>query len=204
MRKEGPTSGPGRFGSLSHLALRFAGSLSPAAPSIAGEAWARRWLSREEQDLWGRQSNQDRRHAIEVAHTAAGMLGDRDGAGVPTEVIVAALLHDVGKVEADLGTFGRVAATVAALLLGRDAVGAWAGDKPGAEAEAAAGVGVVGGGFRRRAGRYVRHDERGARLLVAVGSAPSVVTWTREHHLPPTMWTLDPGVTSVLKAADGD
>lgn len=183
------------FGSLRHLAVRFVGSLSPAAPSVAGEAWARNWLTPAERELWARQSNADRRHAIEVAHGVAGMLGDPDGAGVPTEVLAAALLHDVGKVEAGLGTFSRVVATAVALAVGRERVAAW-------DAE----TGSAGGrrGWAGRCGRYVTHDRRGAALLAGAGSAPFVVTWAREHHQPEDTWTLDPALTAVLKAADGD
>lgn len=177
------------FGSASHLARRFVTSLSPAAPSIAAEAFARHCLTPAEVELWAQQSHADRRHAVEVAHTAAAMLGDADGAGVARVVLVAALLHDVGKTSAGLGTFGRVAATLAALALGRDQVAGWAGGRDG---------------WRARAGRYVTHDERGARLLAAAGSDPFVVAWAREHHRPEDTWTLDPALTRVLKAADGD
>lgn len=182
----------GGFGSLPHLAVRFTRSLSPAAPSVAGEAWARNWLTPAEADLWARQSNADRRHAIEVAHETAALLGDADGAGVAREVLAAALLHDVGKAEAGLGTFGRVAATLAAMAVGRDRVAAWDRED-----------GAVGG-WRTRAGRYVTHDRRGARLLAGAGSDRFVVTWAREHHQPQETWTLDPALTAVLKEADGD
>lgn len=197
MRPESPVAGRG-FGSWRHLALRFARSLSPAAPSVAAEAWARNWLTPAERELWARQSNADRRHAIEVAHDVAGMLGDADGAGVPTEVLAAALLHDVGKLEAGLGTFGRAWATLAALAVGRERVAAWA------PAEGAPGGQQGGVGLRGRYGRYVTHDRRGARLLAGAGSAPFVVTWAAEHHQPEETWTLDPAFTRVLKAADGD
>ena len=182
----------GGFGSLPHLVVRFTRSLSPAAPSVAGEAWARNWLTPAERELWARQSNADRRHAIEVAHEVAALLGDADGAGVAIEVLAAALLHDVGKVEAGLGTFGRVTATLAALAVGRERVATWDREE-----------GAVGA-WRARAGRDVSHDRRGARLLAGAGSDRFVVTWAREHHQPQETWTLDPALTAVLKEADGD
>jgi hypothetical protein len=206
----------GGFGSLGHLAGRFAGSLWPGAPSIAGEAWARHWLNPGEQALWARQCNQDRRHAIGVARDVGVALGDGDGTGVPRSVIAAALLHDVGKIESGLGTFSRVGATVAAAVLGRLRVAAWgssasASPASGSSASAASsgaaavpGAAAGEGGWRERAGRYVTHDARGAALLEAAGSAPFVVTWAREHHQPESTWTLDPALTAVLKAADGD
>ncbi len=198
-------SGPrlGGFGSLGHLAVRFVGSLWPGPPSPAGEAWARHWLNPAERELWARQSNQDRRHAIGVAHDVGLALGDADGAGVAREVMAAALLHDVGKVESGLGTFGRVAATVLAAALGRERVAGWAALPDGA----ADGWRVAAwrvAAWRARAGRYVTHDVRGGGLLVAAGSAPFVSTWAREHHQPEAGWTLDPALTQVLKAADGD
>jgi hypothetical protein len=191
----------GGFGSVGHLATRFAGSLWPGAPSVAGEAWAVHWLAPGERALWAKQSTQDRRHAIGVAHDVALALGDRDGAGVAGVVLAAALLHDVGKTSSGLGTFSRVGATVVAAALGRERVAAW-----GSSAASAASAASVGGvaGWRVRAGRYVSHDALGAALLVEAGSDPFVVTWAREHHQPESTWTLDPALTAVLKAADGD
>jgi hypothetical protein len=168
--------------------VRFFGSLSPLPPSTADEAWARHWLRPGERELWGRQANADRRHAVGVAREVAAELGDPDGAGVAREVLAAALLHDVGKIEAGLGTFGRVGATVAATVVGRDTVAAWDG-RPG---------------WAGRAGRYVTHDRRGGALLSATDSAPFTATWAREHHQPEATWTLSPTLTAVLKAADGD
>jgi hypothetical protein len=190
------SAGPhlGGFGSIGHLAVRFAGSLWPGAPSIAGEAWAGHWLSPTEQVLWARQSNQDRRHAIGVAHDVGLALGDGDGTGVARPVIVAALLHDIGKISSGLGTFSRVGATLVAAALGRERVAAWAGSSSPSSF----------GRWRGRAGRYVSHDALGAALLVEAGSDPFVVTWAREHHQPESTWTLDPALTAVLKAADGD
>ena len=82
--------------------------------AVAGAARRRRrgvgrasWLAPGERELWSRMSNADRRHAIEVARR---FVGRRPDATRPE--MAGALLHDVGKVEADLGTFGRVVATV--------------------------------------------------------------------------------------------
>jgi hypothetical protein len=95
-------------------------------------------------------------------------------------VLAAALLHDVGKVSSGLGTFGRVAATVAGLVRPR------ARDGDG------------------RVARYLRHDELGAAMLAAVSSDPLTVAWAREHHLPPQRWSLEAPVAQVLNAADDD
>ncbi len=90
-----------------HLARRFAGSLSRRPPDAHREAWARSQLLAGELALWQRMSAVDRRHSIEVARRFRAIVETATRAEV-----AAALLHDVGKVESDLGTFGRVVATV--------------------------------------------------------------------------------------------
>ncbi len=90
-----------------HLARRFATSLSRQPPSQDDEAWAEHWLLPSEVELWRRMSNADRRHAVLVARRFL----DRRPTADRSEV-AGALLHDVGKVEAELGTFGRVVATI--------------------------------------------------------------------------------------------
>src|SRR5439155_19397161 len=107
----------------------------------------------------------DRRHSSAVARRAGG----------PEEVSAAALLHDVGKVEAGLGTFGRVLATV-----------------------------IGPGRAKGRMATYLRHDQIGARLLAEAGARPLVVTWAAEHHLPPERWTVPREIADRLKSADDD
>jgi len=158
-----------------HLVGRFAGSLRPGGPSAGEEAWAASWLGESEQALWRRMSGPDRRHAVGVARQVAVDVADRP-------VLAAALLHDVGKVESRLGTWGRAAATAAALILGRDRL--------------ATGPG--------RAARYLRHDVLGAALLEEAGSDKLTVAWAREHHLSPDRWTVPADVGAALKAADDD
>lgn len=92
---------------VGHLARRFAGSLSRRAPSPEDESWAAGHLTAGERALWGRMSDADRRHSLQVARRFAAR---RPGA--TRAELAGALLHDCGKVEAQLGTFGRVAATV--------------------------------------------------------------------------------------------
>jgi hypothetical protein len=92
---------------LVHLTKRFTGSLSSREPDAHREAWARDQLLPGELALWVRMSAADRRHSIEVARRFRAIVE------TPTrDELAAALLHDVGKVECGLGTFGRVAATV--------------------------------------------------------------------------------------------
>lgn len=92
---------------LGHLARRWVGSLSCRPLSAADDAWATGFLSPAQAELWRRMSNIDRRHAVQVARRFTALRPQATGAEV-----VGALLHDVGKIDAALGTFGRVIATV--------------------------------------------------------------------------------------------
>ncbi len=90
-----------------HLVKRFVGSLSSAAPAPADERWAQDQLVPGEVALWRRMSNVDRCHAIKVAQRFIDVR-----ATATRDEIAAALLHDIGKLESNLGTLARVAATV--------------------------------------------------------------------------------------------
>ncbi len=161
----------GIVGRLRHLGRRFFTSLWPRGPAALDEAWTRSRLQPGEVELWARMSGPDRRHAVAVARRVEKALG----AATTRPVMAAALLHDVGKVEAGLGTMGRVAATV----LGRSE-----------------GTG--------RMATYLRHDRIGAGLLEGAGSDPLTVAWARQHHLAPSGWTVEPSIAHALKAADDD
>lgn len=167
-----------------HLTKRFFGSLWPAGPSQASEEWVGSVLSADELRLWRRMSRADRRHAVGVAREVERQLGHE--AGRP--VVAAALLHDVGKVSAGLGTYGRVVATLAGAAAGRSMADAW----------------TEGKGFTRRVGLYLRHPDLGADMLALAGSDPLTVTWAREHHLPEEEWTLPASIARALKTADDD
>ena len=90
-----------------HLAARFVTSLPPTPPSVEDEVWADEHLLSTERELWVQLSNQDRRHSIGVAQRFDDARG-----GASRAEIAGALLHDIGKIECGLGTFGRVAATM--------------------------------------------------------------------------------------------
>lgn len=107
--RRAPASAAGivKLDELPHLARRFAGSLSRKAPEPHREAWAQSQLLPGELALWQRMSAQDRRHSIEVARRFRAILET-----ATRDEMAAALLHDVGKVDSGLGTFGRLAATV--------------------------------------------------------------------------------------------
>lgn len=173
------------FGSFGHLAARFFGALDPRGPTPAEEEWATGWLLAGEQALWRRMSGPDRRHAAGVARDIELRLGRTPG----REVMAAALLHDVGKVESGLGTFSRVAVTLAAMAAGRDRLVRAGRARPG---------------IRGRVARYLDHDRVGAELCSAAGSDPFTVAWAGEHHRPPASWSVERPLGDALKAADGD
>lgn len=167
-----------------HLTKRFFGSLLPIGPSREDDEWATSQLLEGEVALWQRMSAQDRRHAAGVARRTVDTLGER----ADRPVIAAALLHDVGKVDSQLGTFHRVVATLSAAVAGRETAELW----------------VRGSGITRRIGLYLRHPEIGGDLLAMAGSDDFTATWAREHHLPEDMCSLDTELASALRDADDD
>ena len=167
-----------------HLARRFVSSLWPGGPGAGGEEWAGRILLERERELWRRMSGPDRRHAVAVARRVERRLGHE----ATRPVLAAALLHDVGKVAAGLGTYGRVVATVAGRASGRAMAREWSKAK----------------GFTRRVGLYLRHPELGGDMLELAGSDPLTVAWARQHHLPEDDWTVDRRLGEVLKSSDDD
>ncbi len=166
-----------------HLALRFARSLQPGPPAPLDETWAQSFLSDGEQTIWQRMSKPDRRHAIGVARAVV----DTFGGEVDDQVVVAALLHEGGKVVSQLGTVSRVGATLFWAVIDESRASRWL-DAPSA--------------LRRRLAQYRRHPQLGALLLAAVDSDVLVVSWAGEHHLSPDSWTVDPEIANVLKACD--
>lgn len=167
-----------------HLARRFFGSLVPAGPRPADDEWARDQLLERERALWARMSRADRRHAVRVARAVERALGHE----ASRPVLAAALLHDVGKTASGLGVYGRVVATLAAAVAGRDAADDWSRSR----------------GFTRRVGLYVRHPELGGDMLRLAGSDPLTERWARQHHLPRAEWAVPTHVGDALKAADDD
>lgn len=167
-----------------HLVRRFFGSVIPGGPSATDATWATEQLLPGEVELWQHMSRVDRRHAAGVARRTERALG----AQAIRPVLAAALLHDVGKVDAGLGTYGRVIATLSAKVAGRDQAEAWSHAT----------------GFTRNVGLYLRHSEIGAESLEMAGSDPLTVSWAREHHLPESQWTVPVEVGHALKAADDD
>jgi hypothetical protein len=167
---------------LLHLVRRFFTSLLPIGPKAADDVWARTLLSEAEQELWSRMAKVDRRHSVAVARRVEAELGER----ASSPVLPAALLHDVGKTIPDLGTFGRVVATLSEMAAGEDTARHW----------------IETRGFTRRVGQYVLYPELGVDLLRLAESDDLVIAWSREHHLPEAEWTVPVELGRVLQAAD--
>lgn len=92
---------------IAHLAKRFVLSLVPSQVQEIERQWVHSVLTPSELDLWNKMMAQDRRHSV--------MVGRRFVKHRPTATqseIAGALLHDVGKSVARLGTFARVIATL--------------------------------------------------------------------------------------------
>lgn len=172
------------MGGARHLARRFVGSLRPGGPSASDQAWVDEVLLPGEVELWRRMSGPDRRHAAGVGRRVERALGHE----ASRPVLAAALLHDIGKVESGLRTYGRVIATLSAKVAGAEMAHAWRRQR----------------GFPRRVGLYVLHADLGGDLLELAGSHPLTVAWTREHHLPEDHWTVPKHLADALKAADDD
>jgi hypothetical protein len=148
-----------------HLARRFVTSLWPAAPAPADDAWVRDILDAEPYALWRRLPNHDRRHSIVVARRVQRALDGTDHHG-DDRWLAAALLHDVGKLDARLGVFGRVGATLAGAAGGLDMAAIWSEKR----------------GITRRVGLYLRHPEIGADHIRVAGGPDTAARWAAVHH----------------------
>ena len=92
---------------IAHLAKRFVLHLVPSQVHEIERQWVHSVLTLSEFDLWNNMMVQDRRHSVMVGRRFVNLR--------PTASqgeIAGALLHDVGKSAARLGTFARVLATL--------------------------------------------------------------------------------------------
>ena len=124
---------------------RFIGVLRASPLSPAEQRLVSQRLTREEADLFWAQDPVDQRHAYEVAERVAVAAAEPD-------VVVAALLHDVGKRHSAVGVIGRSLATML------DAIGA-----------------PMPADWRR----YRQHGELGAADLAAIGASPLAVAFAK-------------------------
>lgn len=164
---------------VAHLATRFFTSLRPRVDG-ADVAWAQLILTPAELTTWRAMSRADQSESLAVARRFARAAGP----DVAPKFIAAALLHDVGKTDAHLGTVTRVGATVVAGVVSHGRARRWP----------------------NRVGRYISHDDRGAEVLAAAGARPDAVAWAGAHHRR-HQWP-DTGIPTeiceLLAAADGE
>jgi len=131
----------------------------------ADRAWARSILTPVEFDLWSGQAPHDQSHTVRVARRVEIRLASTAHAG-DTLWPAVALMHDVGKREADLTLFGRVVATLAARVVSVDRARRWMGS---------------GRKTKRRLGLYLLHGEVGAALIRKAGGREPIAAWTEVH-----------------------
>ena len=174
---------------LRHRIPRFFSSIRPGPAAVADIEWATSVLNEREQRLFRAMSNPDQRHAVRVSRRVEAAFEALDVASWPAPLelaLAAALLHDVGKNEARLGTYGRTIATLSGAVGGLEFAEIWQEKS----------------GFTRRVGLYLRYGIIGEQMLQMAGSDPVVIAWSVEHHLPGDAWSIDPRLGRILAAAD--
>lgn len=172
-----------------HLAARFFASLAPLPVRAADREWVATVLRPEELDLWSRLSLADRRESVAVARRTETALRGTKYAGDP-RWLAAALLHDVGKLDARFGPLRRTVATALAALFGTRTVEGW----------------VDKSGFVRRCALYTFHDQLGGDRVRIAGGRAEVALWAEAHHRP-ALWDatgLPVTVLVALAVADGE
>lgn len=155
-------------GSAAHLIRRFLDVATARRLTGAESAMVSGWLTPELAELFFAQNRADRRHGHHAALSViASGVEDRD-------VVIAALMHDIGKRHARLGIVGRSLASVLILL----------------------GLPLTD---RMRA--YRDHGLIGARELGSV-SAPALAIDFAIHHHRERPESIDPGTWETLISAD--
>ncbi|CAN5547851.1 HD domain-containing protein [soil metagenome] len=172
-----------------HRMQRFFRSVFSTAPSDADAAWASQFMSETEQRVFDRMPPVDRSHSIAVTKAVADHLDRLDLSVEDPDarwILAAALLHDVGKSVAGLGTYGRVVATLSEAFGGADMASVWADKR----------------GMTRKVGLYLQYPTLGADLLAIAGADERVIAWAAEHHRPEEEWNIPLDAGRLLTVAD--
>lgn len=147
------------------LAARTRRALRREPEEASDRSFARSLLTAAEFALWIRQSPYDRRHAVRVARRVEARLAGTAHANDPTWV-AAALMHDVGKLDAGLSLIARAMAALANRLVGLGTARRWARSRRA---------------WVARLGRYLTHGEVGARMIRDAGGREEIAAWTEVH-----------------------
>jgi hypothetical protein len=163
-----------------HLARRFFDSVRARPPDTGDRTFVHLTLTPDELAVWETLGRADQAESITTARHVARALGpDAD-----QRWVAAALLHDVGKVDAGLGPVRRAGATVVAALVSHGRARQWS----------------------NKIGRYVSHDERGEEKLRAAGARPETAAWAGAHHRRDRFATtgIPAEICELLAEADGE
>ena len=158
-----------RLDQVSHLVGRFFGHIRAAAPGPDDQRFVHENLDGRCAELFWSQNAPDQRHAVDVARRVSEVLPDDSGA------IGAALVHDFGKTEANIGAVSRSIATV---------------------------LDAAGMPMTPRMHMYRDHGERGALALEEAGCGLLAVAFAR-YHPGPAPSGIDSVRWKVLIDADG-
>ncbi len=163
-----------------HLIRRFFGSVFARPLRTQEQEWVASILAPSVMVLWSEQPRWDQRHSYCVAREVERTMDD-------TEVLGAALTHDIGKVVAGLGPIARSFATIIGVRAGKAGRAHWHL------------------GWKRKIRDYFDHPTLGATLLEECGASPVLVEWARVHQKKrPLTALLTPEQIQVLVAADAD
>jgi len=172
------------------LLRRFVDSMRAARLSPDDRAWAASLLAPAEYELWARLVPHDQVHTVRVAKVTrsklAGTAYEDDG-----RWLGAALMHDVGKLEANLAIHERVAATLAGRAVGLSTATLWARGSRG---------------LIRRVGLYLTHGAVGAAMIRRAGGREELAAWADVHQAydPPAESIVPAQVARALSEADAD
>ncbi len=140
-----------RFDQIRHLAARFFGHLTAEPPGPEDQHFVHEYLDGPCAELFWSQSFPDQRHAVNVARRVSTALPNDPGA------VEAALLHDIGKLQSNIGAVSRSLATV---------------------------LDAVRMPMTPRMRAYRDHGERGAVALEETGCGSLAVAFARYHPGP--------------------
>ena len=160
-----------RLRHLPHLIRRFFRSLRARRPGPGEQRVIASLLQDGPARLFAAQAAMDQRHAFDTARAVLATTPAR------TDLIRAALLHDVGKAHSGLGVFGRSAASLLAMFR----------------------IPLTG-----RFAAYLGHGALGAADLGEAGESGIVIAFATNHHDPAPPPGIDATDWATLRRADGE